>query len=121
MAFALLKLLLTLALPVVLFFGGGALMLHLSGRDQFPQTSAPESLPLNFRLGGYDRGEAEAYWAWLGAEGQLAELRFLEADLVFPLVYGGALLVSLLLTWSWLGRPFSLAWLLAPLAVTVVC
>ncbi|WP_305047025.1 hypothetical protein [Geoalkalibacter sp.] len=121
MAFALLKLLLALALPVVLFFGGGALMLHLSGRDQFPQTGAPESLPLNFRLGGYDLADAEAYWAWLGVEGQGAELRFLEIDLMFPLVYGGALLVSQLLIWAWLGRPFSPVWLLAPLAVTVVC
>ncbi|SDL76048.1 hypothetical protein SAMN05660860_01213 [Geoalkalibacter ferrihydriticus] len=120
MTVPLIKILVALALPVVLFFGGGYLMLLFTARDQFPQTSAPESVPLHFRLGGYNAEQAQAYWAWLGAEGQLAELRFLEVDLVFPLVYGGALLVSLFLIWGWLGRPFRLAWLLAPLAVTVI-
>jgi hypothetical protein len=115
------KLLLIVALPVVLFIAGGYPMMQMTGRDQFPaRRAAPESVPLNFRIKGYDAAAAGAYWQWLGAEGRLAERRFLEADLVFPFLYGGALLASLLLAWAWLGRPFAPLWLAAPVAVTVI-
>lgn len=116
----LIKRLAVLGLPVALFLVGGSLLMHLTGRDQFPQTSAPESVPLHFRLGGYDGAEVQAYWGWLGPEGQLAERRFLELDLVFPLLYGGAILIALLRFWDWLGRPFAPLWLLAPVAMTLV-
>ncbi len=108
-----------LGLPVALFFVGGSLLMHLTARDQFPQTGAPESVPLHFRLGGYDAAEAEAYWSWLGPEGRLAERRFLELDLIFPLLYGGAILIALLRFWGWLGRPFTPQWLMAPVAITL--
>ena len=120
MATALLKRLAVLALPVAVFFVGGYLLMHLTARAQFPQTSAPESVPLHFRLGGYDAAEAQAYWSWLGPEGRLAERRFLALDLVFPLLYGGAILAALVRFWGWLGRPFAPRWLVTPVAITLV-
>jgi hypothetical protein len=77
-------------------------------------------VPLNFRLNGYDSTAASAYWEWLGSDGRLAERRFLEADLVFPFLYGGAMLASLLLAWTALGRAFDPTWLVIPVAITVL-
>lgn len=115
----LLKALFLITMPVVLFAAAGYSMMHLTGRDQF-RSRKPEAVPLNFRASGYDAPAANAYWNWLGPDGRKAEQRFLEADLAFPFLYGGAMLASLLLAWAWLGRPFSPLWLLAPVAITIV-
>ncbi len=114
------KLLVALGLPLAVFLAGGSWMMKVTGRGNFPETAAPESVPLHFRFGGYDAGEVQVYWDWLGADGRLAELRFLELDLLFPLFYGGAILLSLFLVWNALGRPFSRRWLMAPVFVTLI-
>lgn len=112
-----------LLLPVFVFFLGAKLMAEIS------QRKAPGGLrwraavetPLNQRLLGYDRADVEAHWNQLGQKGQLAaETLFLELDLLFPLLYGGALLASLLLARAWLGWTISPAWLVAPVAVVIL-
>jgi len=115
----LLKILFLLGLPVASFAIAGVWMMHATGRDQF-KSRAPEAVPLNFRIAGYDAADASAYWNWLGPAGREAERNFLEADMVFPFVYGGTILASLLLAWAWLGRPVSPLWLVAPVAITVL-
>jgi hypothetical protein len=115
----LLKVLFLLGMPLASFLIVGAWMMHATGRDQF-RSRAPAAVPLNFRLAGYDAKDAGAYWNWLGPDGRLAEQRFLEADMAFPFLYGGTLLASLLLAWAWLGRPINVAWLVAPVAITVI-
>jgi hypothetical protein len=114
------KALFIVVMPVVVFVGTGWPMMHFTERDQFRRTEAPESIPLNFRRGGYDAAEATAYWTWLGEPGRAAELRFLKVDLVFPLGYGAALLASLLIAWSALGLRFHRAWLALPVVIAVV-
>ena len=114
------RLILALGLPLAAFLAGGAWMMKITGRGNFPQTAVPESVPLHFRLGGYDALEVRAYWEWLGAEGQLAELRFLNLDLLFPLLYGGTLLLGLFLLWKGLERPFPRSWMLTPVLVNLL-
>ncbi len=120
MSQALLRTLVALAVPILVFAIAGWLMMHMTGRDRFPQRRDPVTVPLNFRMTGYDAGAAQAYWTWLGDAGRAAEQRFLEADLVFPFFYGGALLFSLLFAWAGLGRPFDATWLVAPVVITLV-
>lgn len=113
--------LLMLALPVLLFLAGGIGMMRATGRARFRRRRAePASVPLNFRLRGYDAAAAAAYWRWLGADGRTAERRFLHADMLFPLVYGGAMLASLQAGWQALGQPVPLAMLASPVVATVV-
>lgn len=50
----------------------------------------------------------------------ISEQHFLKIDLFFPVFYGAALVTSLLMVWEMLGRPFSPAWILAPVAITAV-
>lgn len=116
----LIKLLVALGLPLIAFLAGGSWMMKVTGRGDFPETTAPESAPLHFRFGGYDAEEVRAYWDWLGTDGRLAELRFLELDLLFPLLYGGAILLGLFLVWNALGRPFPRRRLTAPVFVNLI-
>jgi len=93
--------------------------------------------PLNMRLLGYTGPEFADYWRVLGnpvfadtlppgtpcpaasaptarTPAWAAEERFIWLDLGFPLVYGGALIASLLVAWRVAGRPLRRAWVLAP-------
>lgn len=88
---------------VFISLGAGALMMHLTGRDQFVQTADPDSKPLNLRVSGYRTDDAAKYWDVLGTDGLAAEVRFLEADLLYPFAYGGSLIVALVLLRR--GRP----------------
>ncbi len=119
MTTSLIKLLTAIVLPIAVFFIGGYLMLNLTGRDAFPQTSAPESVPLHFRIGSYTAEQVQAYWNWLGPEGRGAELRFLEVDLLFPVIYGGAILLALFIIRSGLARPLKPQWLVVPVGITM--
>jgi hypothetical protein len=111
------------ALPTAVFFGGVAIMEKVSRHKVVEQlvNSAPDPCdrkPLDQRF-GYGAAAVGRYWKLV--DGALAaERRFLEVDLIFPFFYGGALAASLLLAWSTLGRPFSPAWLLSPVAVTML-
>jgi hypothetical protein len=113
--------LLLVAGPLALFMAGGIFMMRATGRARFRQRrNVAASVPLNFRFGGYDAAEASAYWQWLGPEGRAAEVRFLKADMVFPLWYGGSMLGSTWAGWLMLERPLSLLALALPLLVAIV-
>ena len=114
------KLLVIVTVPVAVFFSGSYLMMYMTGKVKFPRNSYPASVPLNLRFRGYDKTSAIDHWKWLGPDGRLAERRFLECDLVFPVVYGGAMLASLLLAWAAIGRPLNPTWFVAPVAITVL-
>lgn len=109
-----------LAAPVALFLAGGSWMMRATGRARFRQRRRePSSKPLNFRIRGYDTQAASAYWQWLDTEGRAAELRFLKADMVFPLWYSGSMLASMYVGWLSLGRPFPLVICALPMLITV--
>jgi hypothetical protein len=113
-----------LGLPVVVFLGGGAIMSHLSGRDRVIERlrqlpDAADRRPLNSRL-HYDAAAVQRHWGALDPSTLAAEQRSLELDLIFPLLYGAALASSLLLAWAALGRPFNPAWVIAPVAITIL-
>jgi hypothetical protein len=111
------------ALPTAVFFGGVAIMKKVTHHQEAEKRACSASnpsdrKPLDQRF-GYDAGAVDRYWGAI--DGALpAEQHFLEVDLVFPFLYGGALAASLLLAWSTLSRPFSPAWLIAPVAITVL-
>jgi hypothetical protein len=112
-----------LVLPFAVFVGGAQLMSYLTGRSQVLQRleAGPKEhrKPLNQRL-GYDRDAVAAHWSQIGGDTLSNEQRFLELDLVFPLVYGGAFAISLLTLWIAGGRRFSVAWLIAIVGLTIV-
>jgi hypothetical protein len=112
---------LMVTVPSALFVAGGVLMMRATGRARFRQRRRePASQPLNFRIRGYSAAAAADYWRWLGADGLAAEIRFLRADMLFPLWYGAAMLGAMGAGWLALGRPFPPGLLLAPVAITVL-
>jgi hypothetical protein len=113
-----------LGLPTVAFLGGVWLMTQLSGREQETEflgtLDSSDAKPLAGRF-SYDVDAVARQWSKLCDAGLLGiERYFLELDLIFPFLYGGALAVSLLLAWAALGRPFSSVWIMAPVAVTMI-
>ena len=110
--------LLVVALPIVGLLGGGRLFVELSGR----QESAGRGTPLFMRFTGYSVTDVATYWSDIasGGTGLKTERRFLELDLIFPFVYGGALCTSLLLLWTALGRTFSPAIPVVLIALTIL-
>lgn len=102
------------ALPVAALIGGGSLMAQVVPRE------ATAEKPLLRRWRGYSVDEVRAYWSAFQRPGLVAERRFLEVDLVFPFIYGGAFLSSMLLLWAALGRSFSPAIPVATVAAMMV-
>ena len=112
-----------LSLPLVVFFGGAYLMQRLSDPSQLRETIQKEKhlKGLGLRCTGYDLAAVKTYWGALkDGEALDAERRMLEIDLVFPFFYGAAFAVALLFAWATLGRPFHPVWILAPLFIEVV-
>ncbi|ULA60839.1 MAG: conserved membrane protein of unknown function [Nitrospira sp.] len=113
--------LLALGFPIAVLFCGDAVMSGASGRaaaiHQLTDGKPNGPRPLNQRWFGYGSDAAQAYWCWLTPAGRQVEKRFLALDLLFPLLYGGALAASLGWVWTALERPFHPAWILAPLVM----
>jgi hypothetical protein len=114
------------ALPMVVFCAGAGVMAQASNLEHVDRVvaaraAAADRRPPHFRL-GYGTDEIGRYWAAIvtDAAALRAERRFLHLDLVFPLVYGAGLMAGLVMAWSLLGRPFSRAWLAAPVTITVL-
>lgn len=105
-----------IALPVAALIGGGSLMARVAPRE----ATAEKPLSSLSRWRGYSVDKARTYWSAFQRPGLEAERRFLEVDLVFPFIYGGAFLGSMLLLWVALGRPFSLTIPVATVAVMMV-
>ena len=94
------KALILIGFPL-LVLGGGSLLLNWLGRSVL----ATGAKPLYMRA-GYNSQDAKEYWDALNqAEVLPVESRLLKLDLIFPILYGGALLTSILAAWSALGRP----------------
>jgi hypothetical protein len=126
MANVFLRAVLLLALPTLVNIGGGYIMGRLSGREQIKKRlseHAPDRADrkmLGLRWSGYNSKEVGRHWGALDAETQQDERLGLELDLAFPFLYGGSIAAALLLAWAALGRPFSPAWLVAPIAITMI-
>jgi hypothetical protein len=112
-----------LVLPAGAFLGGGWLMSELSNRARTTQllTNAKpaDRKPLAQRL-TYDVDAVKGHWGALDGEALRDERRFLQLDLLFPLLYGAALAFSLVMAWDALGRRFNVAYVLAPVLITVL-
>lgn len=116
-----LKSILLIALPVVVFQVGGAALKTWSGRadeaKRAPAVACPDArAPLYQRL-GYDAAAMARHWE---TRDLTVERKFLQLDLAFPFFYGGALAASLWMAWAMAGRPFSPAWVLAPAVIAVL-
>lgn len=119
------KLIFILALPLVVFMSGGWIMSDLSNRHLVvkqlnePNVNCEDRTPLNRRL-GYDIEDVKRHWRALDDTALDYERIFLKLDLLFPLFYGAALAVSILMAWATLGRPFKPLWLIAPVVFTML-
>ena len=120
--FSFLRAVLLVLLPLALIVGLGKAMIRFVRRHP---VAAPHILnhaqkPLNRRLHGYDADDVAAHWAPLSEPRLRQERTLLRLDLVYPLFYGGILMLALLQAWEWLGRPFVVHWLAVPVALTVL-
>ncbi len=88
--------------PVSVIVGGGALMKACTGYAEVERQLAKsgkkaDAQGLYARFGGYSAGEVATHWGLLEDTGFAIERRFQQADLLYPLYYGGALATALLL------------------------
>lgn len=115
---------LAIALPILVTIVAGKLMVEVSGRDRIVQsiTDKGGTVPkaLQRRFFGYDPSEANAYFDALGSAGRWADIRLLQFDLLFPLLYGTALAFSIVTLRSALDIRASLAWFLIPVIAAIV-
>jgi hypothetical protein len=110
-----------LALPLVVFLGVGYLMQRLSDPSNLRAKVNEKYKGLGLRCTGYDLESVKTYWSELKKAGALEpEQRMLEMDLVFPFIYGAAFAGALLCAWAASGRTFHPVWILTPLFVEVV-
>jgi hypothetical protein len=111
-------------LPLVTFVAGARLMAAWTRRERvtrrLQQHAAPrDRKPLNQRL-HYDLGAVQRHWGALDREALAAEKQFLQLDLVFPLLYGAAFIISLLLGARMAGPAIDRAWLLGLVTVIIL-
>jgi hypothetical protein len=104
-------------IPLALIVGAGYLLNRLAGRDT-ATVSTPDGRPLYQRIQGYTTSSVARHWGLFDRAALKAERKFLELDLIYPFFYGGVLATALLIAWWSLGRPFSMAWPMAPIVVT---
>ena len=98
--------LVVLAFPVIVFLGLGRLQSWHSGRDAALYAAGlSQQDTLNTRW-HYDANDVDRFWNALQESGRAAERKFLLEDLMFPVFYGGALTLSLL----WLLPRTRLSW-----------
>ena len=104
-------------LPLIVLIGG---FVYMGSRSQFVQLKAALGDDARPRIGFYGADSIGERWEALrkgGPELLASERHMLVIDLPFPCLYGGALMIGLLVAWSILGRPFAATWLLAPVLV----
>jgi hypothetical protein len=126
MGYLFLRAIILLAVPVLVFAGGAYLIGKLSDRQTVTNQlkTAPiedkDKNPLGLRFCGYNSAAVGRHWGALDPNALGLERRSLELDLMFPFFYGAALAGALLCAWATLSRPLPPAWLLLPVAITVV-
>lgn len=110
-------------LPVAAFVLGGWLMSQVVDRqyllNRLSTAGAADSKPLGQRL-TYDADAVKRHWDKLDPRGREIARQVLEIDLVYPCLYGGALIFSLAIAWWILGRPLNFFWVAAPVLVTMI-
>jgi hypothetical protein len=118
------KVVVILTLPTTAFLGGAWLMFQISGRARVTQSLVDKAEPADrkplYQRLTYDVNAVKRHWGALDGGALHSERRFLQLDLVFPLLYGAALAFSLIMAWEALGRQFNPAWVLAPVLITVL-
>ncbi len=118
------KAIVILTLPTTAFLGGAWLMFEISGRERVTQSLVDKAEPADrkplYRRLTYDVDAVKRHWGALDGEALRAERRFLQLDLLFPLLYGAALAFCLVMAWEALGRRFNPAYVLAPVLITVL-
>lgn len=107
--------------PIGAALDGDRTLSDPSGRaaamTQLPPGEQRVPEPLNLYWFGSERKAAKKYWSWLNALGRQAGEKCPALDLLFSLVYGGALAANLWWVWATVGHPFHPAWIVAPLAM----
>lgn len=106
--------LLIFLLPLIVLVGG---IVYMGSLTQFAQLKAALGDEARPKIGFYGADSIGKRWETLrkaGPEHLSSERHMLLIDLPFPCLYGGALMIGLLMAWSLLGRPFAVVWLLAP-------
>ena len=94
------KALILIAFPALVLVGG-SLLINWLGRSVL----ATGEKPLYMRS-GYSSQDVRRYWDALNQSEVLSiESKLLKLDLFFPILYGGALLTSILAAWRTLGQP----------------
>ena len=88
--------------------------------DRLQTLAKRERKPLNHRLQGYDVPAVKHVWGVLDSRLLDREHAALRVDLFFPLLYGSAFAVSLLLAWKLWGHSFNRGWLFLPLAICLL-
>lgn len=106
---------LALALAWGVTLGGGSVLVERTSGGYRPKAVKPP-----MQRWGYTADDVASYWRGFRDAGIDAERRFLEADLVFPLIYGAALLASMLWLRAALGSSFSPALCVMLVGVTVL-
>jgi hypothetical protein len=110
--------------PALVLMGGDKFMSSRVGRQEvFDQLKSKadraDRKPPNQRICGYDMPALSRYWAALDEKGLMIEKQFLQIDLIFPIILGSALLGSLLVAWSYLGRTFQIGWIIVPILIAI--
>lgn len=110
------------ALPTVINVAGGYLIMRLSHAEEIrEQLATPaDQKGLGLRFLGYNSEQVASRWSKLDSRGLQSERLGLEIDLLFPFLYGATIAAALLCAWAALGRPFSLVWLIGPVAITMI-
>ena len=115
----------SIGLPIVVLLSGAMVMSILSGHgyvmEQLRENAdSKDRKPLNMRILGYDTDAVARHWAALDESALRSERRFLELDLIFPTFYGAALAFALWQAWRVTGFVFSPAWVIVPVAITII-
>ena len=98
-------------------------MSQLSRREytlQRLERLSPEDRQPLYRRFAYDRALVIRQWDALDETALRHEQEFLRLDLVFPLLYGGALAFSLFMASAMLGLGSKGGWVIAPALITVL-
>lgn len=115
---------LAVALPVGVFLAGSWLMTVITGRQAVvtrlvAHAALADRKPLNQRL-RYRTADVERHWGALDVSTRAIEAKFLKIDLLFPVAYGGALLVAVLLLRPEQQGWLALSWPLLLVAITAL-
>lgn len=114
-----------LLVPVCVITSAAALMKSCSDYAEVQKQLAAASngrdgQALYARVGGYAAADVAAHWGLLNHAGRVIERRFLRADMVYPLCYGGLLATAILVGRRRAGRPIASPAAGAPVVTAVL-